>query len=302
MPPVWVSPELAVFYYSIANFCYTADMKIKGFTLIELLVVIAIIGLLGSLSVVGFSASREKARLAKGLGFDAQIRRAAGDEAVGVFDFDECSGTTSVDQSGNGNTATLVNTPAWSTDTPSGKGCSLALNGSGQYVTVGGAMSQLIGNGPLTVSMWVKSNTQTWTNFDTFISTRTGNAMYILVGDSSTRNLGAYIGNGTTFIERHFSYAGDLTKWHQYVISYDGNIVSWYIDGSLAGQSTATGNFTMNAGNSTTYIGYDYPIAGRYINGFIDSVRVYKKTLTAWEIRNRFASEGGIRGVTAVTR
>ena len=40
------------------------------------------------------------------------------DGLITYWRFTEGSGTTAVDESGNGNTATLVNTPTWSTDIP----------------------------------------------------------------------------------------------------------------------------------------------------------------------------------------
>lgn len=69
-------------------------MKTRGFTLIELLVVIAIIGLLATMSVVSFSTSREKARLANGLAMSGQVLRGLGDEAIAVYNMDDCTGST----------------------------------------------------------------------------------------------------------------------------------------------------------------------------------------------------------------
>jgi prepilin-type N-terminal cleavage/methylation domain-containing protein len=81
----------------------------RGFTLIELLVVIAIIGLLSTLSVVSFSNSKEKARISKGAALSSQVLRSLGDEGLLRWDFDECSGTSVVDQSGATANGTLMN-------------------------------------------------------------------------------------------------------------------------------------------------------------------------------------------------
>ena len=67
--------------------------KLNGFTLVELLVVISIIGLLSSIVLVSFSNSRDKARLAKSQQFDAQISHALGAYAVGIWRFEEGTGT-----------------------------------------------------------------------------------------------------------------------------------------------------------------------------------------------------------------
>ena len=82
-------------------------MKSKAFTLIELLVVISIIGVLASVVLVSFSGSRDKAKLAKAQNFDAQISHSLGAYAIGIWRFEEGSGTTAYDESGYGNDINL---------------------------------------------------------------------------------------------------------------------------------------------------------------------------------------------------
>ena len=111
-------------------------MKIqKSFTLIELLVVIAIIGVIASIVLVTVKSVREKARIAKGLQFAASVHHALGTYAVGIWDFDEGSGTTANDASGYDNVGT-INGATWTAegDTPSEKGYALSFDGSNDYV------------------------------------------------------------------------------------------------------------------------------------------------------------------------
>ncbi|MEA3295592.1 MAG: prepilin-type N-terminal cleavage/methylation domain-containing protein, partial [Patescibacteria group bacterium] len=79
----------------------------KAFTLIELLVVISIIGLLSSIVLVSTKGIREKARLAKAQKFDSSIQHALGANAVGIWRFEEGTGTTAHDESGYGNDGTI---------------------------------------------------------------------------------------------------------------------------------------------------------------------------------------------------
>lgn len=90
-------------------------MKKPAFTLIELLVVIVIIGILAAIGVGAFQGYIQKARDTKVFSFAAQVSRelkaqAAGKgmSAVGIYNFDEGSGTTPQDSSGNNHHMTLL--------------------------------------------------------------------------------------------------------------------------------------------------------------------------------------------------
>lgn len=271
----------------------------RGFTLIELLVVIAIIGLLATFAVVQLGGSREKARMAKALGFGKQLQRAAMDEAAGIWDFDECSGTTAYDTSGNQFNASLINAPTWSTDTPSGQGCSLSLNGTNQYASIA-SLSQSIPQGSaLTLSAWVKNNTDTWPDYKGIISSRAGNALYFMAGVPSTRTLTMYVGDGTTYNSAATTLT-DLLKWHQYTSVFDGSRITFYIDGARVNQSGPLG-ITLNAGTGPVYIGSDALIASRYLNGLIDEVRIYKKALSAADVYRMYAKESSSLHFAAYT-
>jgi prepilin-type N-terminal cleavage/methylation domain-containing protein len=96
----------------------------QGFTLIELMVTIAIVGLLVVIALVTFSGQTDKARIAKTLQWSRSIEHLLGADAVGIWTFDEGSGTTAIDSSGYGNDGTIYGA-SYTTDTPSGYGYAL---------------------------------------------------------------------------------------------------------------------------------------------------------------------------------
>ena len=127
-------------------------MRRPAFTLVELLVVVAIIGLLSTVATVATNAARDKSRITAGQSFGAQLNRTIGAETMGAWSFDECSGTTFSDVSGNGNSGSLGTGATFSTNTPLKTGCSLAFNGSGNAATTGKPYP----NG-VTISLWMNT-------------------------------------------------------------------------------------------------------------------------------------------------
>lgn len=258
----------------------------RGFTLIELLVVIAIIGLLGTLSVAGFSNSREKARVANGLSFSAQTLRNYGDEIVLRWDFDECSGSTVSDQSETNSPGTLMNSPTWTTNTPSGKNCALALNGSTQYITSGAGVD--IANQSFTVSAWAQRDVPNVYHNIVSIGAVTGlNQMLHFGFRSGNSFMCDFYGNNTDTTTLYTD-----TKWHHYVCTFDAisKARRIYVDGTLKAASVAPSNFV---GTSLTAVGRANH-GSYYMDGTIDDVRIYKRAMTSQEIQALYAKNASL--------
>lgn len=273
-------------------------MMRRGFTLIELLVVISIISLLSSVVLASLNAAREKGRLAAGKQFDANVSHAASDSAVGIWDFNECSGSIANDRSGNGYNGTLVNSPSWSSDTPTGVGCSLSFNGSNQYVSISALGAY---GGDFTVTGWVKPTAfNTWSRILDF-----GNG-------SSNENIGLAVTNGTTGKPAFFGYkatgsiyqsdssaALQTGRWAFVVGVLEGTTATVYVDGALVGKATAS-NTLNTVTRSSNYIARSNWAADGYYNGLLYSVRLYNKSLTASEVRALYASEASRASIARV--
>lgn len=252
----------------------------RAFTLIELLVVIAIIGLISTLSVVSFSSAREKARIAKGLDFSASILRANGDDLLMRWDFDECSGAIT-DQSETASGGTLNGDATWSTDTPSGKGCSMAFDGAGDYVTHDKGFS--LAGRSFTVSVWAKRNGYGTTQyiFSQGSALVSNQLLFIIFRNANQFQCSIY-GSDLATTETYTD-----AKWHQYVCTFDVATLkrSVYVDGALKASDTAPSAYL---GTSATYIGSQFG-STYYINGKFDDVRVYGRALSSREIQKMYA-------------
>jgi prepilin-type N-terminal cleavage/methylation domain-containing protein len=250
----------------------------KAFTLIELLVVISIISLLSSVVLASLNSARDKARIAAGKQLEANIYHAVADQAVGIWDFDECSGSVVVDRSGNGNDGTVYGGPSWPTTTVVGTGCALTFNGSSQYVSIPDSPSLNLST--FTISLWVKTTTVA----DTVILGK---------GTDNVRNYSVHPGyfNFThgAGVWQSVGYATPLStgQWEHVAITYDGTALTTYRNGGNPGRSTP-----LSPDTSSGILGIGRMGSGSgFFNGSVDSVRIYDKALTASEVGRIYASE-----------
>jgi hypothetical protein len=199
-------------------------------------------------------------------------------DLVAAYAFNEGSGTTASDSSGNGNTGTVVNNPTWTT----GKvGSALLLNGTNQYVHVPFNPSFNL-SGDLTVAGWVKDaahgpllakhNGSISADYAVYIH---GSGIFDLYGDGLTP---AVVSSTRAIPADH--------AWHHVAVTRQGSTVTFYLDGSAAGSRTMSGSFGANA--SPVDLGCDITgcnSAGELLQGSIDEVRLYNRALSASEIQ-----------------
>ncbi|RCV64105.1 PKD repeat-containing protein [Methanophagales archaeon] len=208
--------------------------------------------------------------------------------------FDEGSGNTAEDTSGNNNEGT-IHGASWA----EGKlGKALSFDGTNDYVDCGRDTSLKI-TGAITVEAWVK-----WTgDGNPYFVTKTGGSakrsydlsgnadgtVEFRVGDSDCKT---FKSSGTTPIP-----AG---KWVYLVGTYEpSNYVRLFVNGALAEEDTTSIPAAQGENGLSWYIGSREGNQG-WFKGIIDEVKIYNGALSAEEIRANYEANPTNNQPTAI--
>lgn len=215
---------------------------------------------------------------------------------VGAWLFDEGKGDVAEDLSGNELDGALKGNPKW-VDGKFGK--ALELDGVGAYVEIPAHENP---QDAITVSIWVKSKTDTWNQHGFMIDKRNA---YILHPIVNTKNVAWAVCNNGCWNKPNAwntSPAGpdDITEWHLYTATFDSNSGKWnlYIDGKVE-SSMDLNKAPLDADADRVFIGNDTCCAGRFGNVFIDEVAIFNVALEADDIET-LHEKGLAPTVTAV--
>ena len=194
---------------------------------------------------------------------------------VAAYAFNEGTGTTVYDSSGNGNNGTITNA-TWTT---SGKyGDALVFNGTNALVTIPDAASLHLTTG-MTLEAWVDPSTVTSAWRDVIYK---GNDDYWLEATSTKSKFpaaGATV--GTSDVATYGTAALKASTWAFLTETYNGSTLSLYVNGTQVLSLAEAGNIATST--DPLQIGGD-SIYGQYFKGTIDEVRVYNGALTAAQI------------------
>jgi prepilin-type N-terminal cleavage/methylation domain-containing protein len=276
----------------------------QAFTLIELLVVISIIGLLSSIAVVNMGSSRDKARIAAGQSFAAQLDRVNGEQTAGEWLFNEGSGTTAGDISG-GHIGYLQNGPSWSTDTPSGKNFSLSLDGNNDYIWVPDYSELKYRGGNMTVALWIKPDASESNGSYLISKPWNGSGWYNYYLSYLADGRISFHLTGATNFDSTAPLVVPRGKWSFIAVTVDSaKNVKIYIDGKL--QVDGLHNvfsWTVTDDSVSLAIGTLYPYAswaGRTdfsFAGLIDEPRVLNDAVSAERIHRLYAEGAKAHGL-----
>ncbi|RFP09492.1 LamG-like jellyroll fold domain-containing protein [Duganella sp. BJB475] len=215
---------------------------------------------------------------------------AASNEAQGIagvrlhtrLAFDEGSGTTAADSSGNGHIGTLAGGAAWAPGV-SGQGTALALNGNGAYASLPANVVDTVGD--FTIAAWVYWNGgQTWSRIFDFGS---NSLHYMFLSPHTGRGtLGFAVTLNGSDSEWRVDAPTSLptAQWVHVAVTLAGTDLTIYLNGAPI-QTTA--NFRMppfQVGHTTqNYIGRSQ-FSDPTFSGMIDDFRIYNGAASAADI------------------
>ena len=195
---------------------------------------------------------------------------------VAAYGFNEGSGTTVTDASGNGNTGTISNT-TWATTGKYGK--ALQFNGTSARVNVPDATSLHLTTG-MTLEAWVNPSTVNGNWRDVIYK---GNDNYYLEATSTNASKpDAGLIAGGSYADAYGSAALTANTWSYLAETYDGTTLRLYLNGTQVASTAHTG--TISTSTNPLQIGGD-SIYGQNFAGMIDEVRIYNTALTPTQIQ-----------------
>jgi len=203
---------------------------------------------------------------------------------VAAYAFNEGSGTTVADVSGNNNNGT-IGAATWTT---AGKfGSALMFNGTSAQVTVPNATSLQLTTG-MTLEAWVFP-TGSLASWRAVLDKNVDG--YYLMASSDPNNRPAVGGTWTGGNQNTAApTALALNAWTHLAATFDGATVRLYVNGAQVASQAQTTPLATTTG--TLQIGGDsYP--NEFFAGGIDEVRIYNRALTQAEIQSDMATPVG---------
>jgi hypothetical protein len=202
---------------------------------------------------------------------------------LGYWNFEEGTGTTAIDQSGNGNNGTWKNSgaPRYTTAAQIGSFAGNFIGGT-SYVLL--PAINTFNQHAFTVTGWIYFNgtgsNANYILFDDFASTSIDQELNLTWG--SNKITFSFGGADKT----QYSVTSTANTWYHLGFTWGGPGTTRYIylNGTQVASGTPTGNLSIPDGTTSTYIGA-VPRTSNFLQGKIDDAMVYNRALSAAEIQ-----------------
>lgn len=217
---------------------------------------------------------------------------------VGYWNFEEGTGSSAADSSGNGNAGTLTNGPSW----VAGKIGNNALNFNTDHddrVAIGdpAVLRNLGSSSPMTVALWIKP-----TEYTVSSMAMVSKINVSTLGWSFALAPGAQDGfqftadfSTTDITARSVDGSAQYGVWQHVVMTWDGSTSASNIHIYVNGTETPTYDLQTNAaGTRVSDSGFNFNIGNitggtRSVEGSMDDVRVYNRALSSSDVAELYA-------------
>lgn len=238
-----------------------------------------------------------------------EVTPIAVDDLVGQWTFNEGSGTTLGDYSGNGFDGTLKSgndtwgggMPKWATDRYGDENKALSFD-KGAYVEI--PYNTLLNPSEMSISVWIKADEVLESN--RFIGLHSWLGYKFQLQSANKAFFTAATTDG--IFDKDTDPALELNTWYHLVVTVGDDKLVFYINGELTKTwDDVTGTMAKNSGNdlvfgrgsdeyAATTDNYDndkiIPLDwGGYFHGSMDEVRIYKTVLTASQVASIYELE-----------
>ncbi len=195
--------------------------------------------------------------------------------------FDEGSGTTAYDATGNNWPGTLVNGPIWNTTSKINGG--LTLDGTDDYVSL--APGVVNGLSAITLSAWV--NLSVLANWQRIFDFGTGTNNYMFLSPKNGASAKVRFAIRTPSITEQVidgTAALPTGTWTHVAVTINGSVGTLYVNGVQVGQNTGMTLNPSSLGSTTqNYLGKSQ-FNDPYLNGQVDDFRIYNRALSSVQI------------------
>ena len=207
---------------------------------------------------------------------------------IGHWDFEEGTGVTAIDSSGNALTGNIIN--AVYTVGHVGN-YALDFNGTDSFVQVG--LSPLLNPDSVGISLWFKPSTGEYNsqNQGALLDKGHGYGSNPYFGGYSLQYLAEVAGGNSTVIDL-YGNGSDFPRiesgpgynddqWHHVVANLGAGEMALYMDGQLITKTVGLGAIVDN--DSPLFFGRHRTV-GRYFDGAIDDIRIYDGALSEKDV------------------
>ena len=214
---------------------------------------------------------------------------------VAAYGFNEGTGQTAADASGDGSTGTIVGA-SWTT---AGKyGDALSFNGTGNYVDLGNSAS-LNMTGSMTVSAWVFATGNPPDDGQIVAKSDNSSGWQLkTTPDTGPNTFGISVSpNGTSHVQRYSNTVRSLNTWYHVAGVYNAaaQTLDIYVNGVLD-DGVLSGPVPASQVGSAVNANIGRRTGGFYFQGMIDEVRIYNVALTQAQIQSDMNTPVGQSG------